>query len=95
MAISGFGFMGFTGLDFFASMMQFLSTLAMFGYIVITKRRAVQGSVHYARRLVLPAYIKILYMFAAASFLAGIAHLAESAVGQSCYGEITAGVPDL
>ena len=28
--------MGFTGLDFFASMMQFLSTLAMFGYIVIT-----------------------------------------------------------
>lgn len=85
--------MGFAGLDFFASMMQFLSTLAMFGYIVITKRRAVQGSAQYARRLVLPAYIKILYMFAAASFLAGIAHLFESAVGQSCTGETAAGVP--
>ena len=85
--------MGFAGLDFFASMMQFLSTLAMFGYIVITKRRAVQGSAQYARRLVLPAYIKILYMFAAASFLAGVAHLFESAVGQSCTGETAAGVP--
>ncbi len=85
--------MGFTGLDFFASMMQFLSTLAMFGYIIITKRRAVQGSTHYASRLVLPAYIKILYMFAFASFLAGIAHLVESAVGQSCSGETKAGVP--
>lgn len=85
--------MGFTGLDFFASMAQFLSTLAMLGYIIITKRRAVQGSAQYASRLVLPAYIKILYMFAFASFLAGLAHLVESAVGQSCSGETAAGVP--
>lgn len=85
--------MGFTSLDFFASMMQFLSTLAMLAYVVITKRRAFQGSASYARRLVLPAYIKILYLFAVASFLAGIAHLVESAVGQSCTGEITSGVP--
>jgi hypothetical protein len=85
--------MGFSGLDFFASMMQFLSTLGMLGYIVITKRRAELGSANHARRLVLPAYIKILYMFAGASFLAGIAHLLESAVGQTCKGESASGVP--
>lgn len=79
--------LGFTGLNFFASMMQFLATSGMLGYIVITKRRAALGNSKHAQRLVLPAYIMILRMFAIASFLAGIAHLVESSVGQTCAGQ--------
>ena len=84
--IQNWTFRGFRGLDFFASMAQFLSTCAMLGYVIVTKRRAEAGSAGYAKRLVLPVYIHFLYVFALAALVAGVAHLVESAVGETCTG---------